>query len=131
MNQFIFTVDGVAYPGIHVVSVKRSFSVLDGENAGRTMDGAMQRDIIGTYYNYSMEIDPEDSTPDEYNKLYEVLSAPKNSHEITFPYGKDSITFQAYVSNGDDELLDSLDSGNRWDNLSINFVAMKPQRRPG
>lgn len=130
MSQFVFTVDGIPYKGVHVVSVKRSFAVLDGENAGRTMDGAMQRDIIGTYYNYSMEIDPVHSNPDEYNALYEVLSSPENSHTITFPYGKDSITFQAYISNGEDELLDSLDGGNRWDNLSINFIAMKPQRRP-
>lgn len=130
MRQFVFTVDGKEYRNIHVVSIKRSFAVLDGENAGRTMDGAMQRDIIGTYYNYSMEIDPEDSNPDEYNELYETLSAPQNSHAITFPYGRDTVAFQAYISNGEDELMDSLETGNRWTNLSVNFVAMKPQRRP-
>jgi len=73
MKKFVFTIDGVEYRNIHVVSVKRSFSVLDGENAGRTMDGAMQRDIIGTYYNYSLEIDPMDSKPDEYDALYEAV----------------------------------------------------------
>lgn len=130
MPKFVFTVDGIEYKHIHVVSVKRSFSVLDGENAGRTMDGAMQRDIIGTYYNYSMEIDPDGSTPDEYNSLYEVLSAPQNSHSISFPYGNSVLTFDAYISNGEDELWDSVNGENRWDNLSINFVAMNPQRRP-
>ena len=58
MNHSVFTVDGVEYQNIHVLSVKRSFAVLDGDNVGRTLDGAMQRDIIGTYYNYSLEIDP-------------------------------------------------------------------------
>lgn len=129
MSQYTFTLDGKEYRRLHVVSLKRSFSVLDGENAGRTMDGAMQRDIIGTYYNYSMEIDPEDSDPDEYDELYEAISAPVNSHEVVFPYGRDVLKFQAYVANGDDELFDA-SGGNRWDNLSINFVAMKPQRRP-
>ena len=58
MNNYVFTVDGMEYRNIHVLSIKRSFAILDGDNAGRTMDGAMRRDIIGTYYNYSLEIVP-------------------------------------------------------------------------
>ena len=42
------SLDGKAYYNLHVVSCKRSFSVLDGDNAGRVMTGAMTRDIIGT-----------------------------------------------------------------------------------
>lgn len=129
MSRYVFTVDGKEFRHIHVVSVKRSFAVLDGENADRTMDGAMQRDIIGTYYNYSLEIDPEDSDPAEYDEFYETISAPVNSHQVTFPYGRDVLTFSAYVANGEDELFDA-SGGNRWNDLSINFVAMKPQRRP-
>lgn len=130
MSEYVFTVDGVQYRKIHVLSVKRSFSVLDGENAGRTMDGAMQRDIIGTYYNYSLEIDPEGSDPQEYDALYEALSAPQNSHRVSFPYGRGELSFLAYVSNGEDQLFDAVDGANRWDSLSVNFVAMTPQRRP-
>ena len=42
----VLSLDGKAYPNLHVVSLKRSFSVLDGDNAGRVMTGAMTRDII-------------------------------------------------------------------------------------
>lgn len=129
MSRYVFTVDGREYRSLHVVNLKRSFAVLDGENAGRTMDGAMQRDVIGTYYNYALEIDPEGSDPEEYDALYEVISAPQDSHEVVFPYGRDTLRFQAYVANGEDGLLDAA-YGNRWNNLTINFVAMKPQRRP-
>lgn len=130
MKKFVFTVDGVEYRNIHVVSLKRSFSVLDGENVGRTMDGAMQRDVIGTYYNYALEIDPAESAPEEYDSLYEVLSSPEDSHEVSFPYGRGALSFRAYVANGEDELFDIFGSTNRWDKLTINFVAMEPQRRP-
>ena len=130
MNNYVFTVDGVEYRNIHVLSIKRSFAVLDGDNVGRTMDGAMRRDIIGTYYNYSLEIDPEGSRPDEYDSLYEVLSSPEDSHEVSFPYGRGVISFQAYVANGEDELFDMFNGENRWNNLTINFIAMSPQRRP-
>lgn len=130
MKNFVFTVDGTPYGKIHVLSVKRSFAVLDGENAGRTMDGKMQRDIIGTYYNYSLVIDPAESDPEEYDALYEALSAPADSHAVSFPYGRDVLSFEAYVANGEDELFDIFNGKNRWDNLTINFIAMEPQRRP-
>lgn len=130
MKLPVFSVDGTGYPGVNVVSLKRNFSVLDGPNAGRTMDGAMQRDIIGTYYNYSLELASDFSSPEEYDRLYEVLSAPQNSHELAFPYAQSVLTFQAYVANGEDELFHIYGGLNKWDNLSINFVAMKPQRRP-
>lgn len=130
MADFVFSVDGVQYSKIHVLSLKRSFSVLDGENAGRTMDGAMQRDIIGTYYNYSMDIAPYDSDPEEYNSFWETISSPVNSHRVSFPYNGDMLDFDAYVSNGEDELWDILKGQNRWNNLTVNFIAMDPQRRP-
>ena len=36
----VFSVDGVEYPGVNVISLERTGAVLDGSNAGRTMDGA-------------------------------------------------------------------------------------------
>lgn len=129
MKRSVFSVDGVEYPGVNVASLKRTFAVLDGDNAGRTMDGAMQRDIIGTYYNYSLELDSDYSSPEEYDALYEVLSAPVNKHTLVVPYAQGTMTFEAYVANGEDELFHMYRDLNKWDNLSINFVAMAPQRR--
>jgi len=130
MNLPVFTVDGTEYPNVNVLSLKRSFSVLDGPNAGRVMDGSMQRDIIGTYYNYTLEIASDYSDPEEYDRLYEVISAPQNSHTLIIPYAQGTLTFQAYVANGEDSLFHIYDGLNKWDGLSINFIAMKPQRKP-
>lgn len=94
----VLSLDGKAYPNLHVVSLKRSFSVLDGDNAGRVMTGAMKRDIIGTYYNYSMEIDPVSSDLAEYDEFYEAISAPVDSHVLTVPYAQTTVTFDAYVA---------------------------------
>ena len=51
----MFVIDGNDYSAI-VTSLTRNFSVADGENAGRTTDGRMHRDLIGTYYNYSITL---------------------------------------------------------------------------
>lgn len=131
MNISVFSVDGIQYPNVNVLSLKRNFAVLDGPNAGRVMDGSTKRDIIGTYYNYSMELDSSYSDLEEYDNLYEVISSPQDSHNIVVPYGQGTLTFEAYVANGEDDLIHKRESFNKWNNLRINFVAMKPQRRPG
>lgn len=124
-------VDGVAYPHLHVSSLKRSFSVLDGPNVGRVMSYDMVRDVGGTFYNYSLSFDPYLSDPAEYDAFYEVISAPVDCHMIEVPYGQGTMSFKAYVTNGEDDLLMLEENINAWDNLSINFIAMSPQRRPG
>ena len=131
MREAVFTVDGVSYPGVHVASLRRSFAVLDGPNAGRMMDGSLRRDVIGTYYNYALELYSDFSSPEQYDALYEALSAPVDSHDVVFPYGQENLSFLAYIANGEDELPKIYRDGlQKWDHLSLNFVAMEPQRRP-
>lgn len=122
-------IDGTQYRNIHIVSLKRSFSVLDGENAGRVMTGEMDRDIIGTYYNYAAEVDADNATPEEYDSFYDVISAPLDCHTIVVPYAQGTLEFDAYITNGEDELLAAFDDITNWGGLSFNFIAMSPQRR--
>lgn len=124
------TLDGVTYPHIHIMSIKRSFQVLDGENAGRVMTGEMVRDIIGTYYNYAVEVDASSAYASEYDDFYDVISAPVDFHTLIVPYAQTTLTFQAYVSQGSDNLERMFDDSNRWGGLSFNFIAARPQRTP-
>lgn len=125
----LFTVDGVSYR-VRVPSggLKRSFQVLDGKNAGRLLSGTMERDIIGTFYNYQLQIERDGASLSEYDQLYEVLSSPTSFHSVTFPYGQETLTFQAYVTEGSDNLLRQMKGKNYWTGLTIQFVAKSPQR---
>lgn len=126
-----FVLDGKSYNVFVPESgIKRSGQVLDGDNAGRTQSGVMIRDIIGTYYNYSIEIDTSKTERAEYDALYQVLTAPVDSHTLTVPYAQETLTFQAYVTSAEDTLETMVDGNNLWGGLKINFIAMKPQRRP-
>ena len=124
----VFTIDGNSYD-VEIVSLKRKFSVLDGDKAGRAADGSMMRNIIGTYYNYSMQINTDRLSRSDYDSLYEILSAPVDSHTVVLPYGRTTLTQKMYVTGGEDDLKID-DNGNIWDNLSIEFVAMTPNRKP-
>lgn len=125
-----FSIDGNTYPSVLVASLKRNFQVLDGENAGRVLSGDMVRDIIGTYYNYTLEVYAAEASLAEYDSLYELISAPDNSHEIIVPYAQGTMAFDAYVTAGQDELIDGTCDRNKWGNLSFNFIAMSPKRVP-
>lgn len=125
----IFKVDGIAYNVlVPDGGLKRSAAVLDGDNVGRTKSGRIIRDIIGTYYNYTLQIDTRGLDVEQYDALYGVLTAPEEYHTIVMPYGQATLTFQAYVSNVDDSLVTMEGNRNRWGGLSVTFIAMGPER---
>lgn len=124
------TLDGYLYSGIHVASLKRFGEVLDGPNAGRPLSGGIIRDIIGTYYNYALIIDSSLSSVQEYDKFYEAITAPVDSHAAVLPYGQSVLSYEVYVSSAEDELLDGSGSENRWGNLTVKFIAAEPNRTP-
>lgn len=124
-NQ-LFTVDGVGY-NVHVTKLTRQFSVMDTEKSGRTMDGQMYRDPIGTFYNYSMTVSPDASDPKAMDAFWEAISQPVPSHVCVFPYGQSTLTQRMYVTGGEQDL--TVISGNRsvWGEITINFIAMGPK----
>lgn len=123
----VFRVDDKAY-NVDVTSLKRSAAVMDGEKAGRTLDARMRRDIIGTFYNYSITLNTRGMDAADYDDLYELLTAPVNCHVLQVPYGQSTIEFEAYIANADDALK-RIGTINVWADLTLNFIAMEPQRR--
>lgn len=121
-------VDGVEFSAI-VKSLTRNFEVVDGEGAGRTLDGVMHRDLIGTYYNYSISFVTDYMSRSKYYQLYELVSSPLEAHSISIAYNDEILTFDAYVTNGSDTLLQEKSPNKRlWGDLSMDFIAMQPKR---
>ena len=126
----IFTIDGVGYPGVGVESLTRSALIKDGQNAGELMSGEYERDLVGTYYHYTLVLSGMEPGSPDYDAMYEVLTAPVNSHQVVMPYGQGTLSFQAYIQNAGDTLIAMTDTENWWGNLTIQFMAKKPQRVP-
>lgn len=131
MAQNIMLLDGKAY-NVDIRELKRKFAVTDTKNSGRVADYSMHRDIIGTFYNYTLKIAPKNGDMVSYNSFYEAISSPLlASHSLQLPFGEETLTFQAYVTQGEDEL--KIRNGRKFwgtdDGLSVNFIAMEPQRR--
>ena len=122
-----FLMDGTSYDGLFVKSLARKCSILDGDNAGRLLNGSMVRDIIGSFFSYEMEIDALSSRKDVYDRFYEQITRTDvESHLARFAYGQAFLQQQMYVAEVEDTLIRCDDNGNHWGNLKVTFVAMKP-----
>lgn len=127
MGEFLFKIDGRGFSGVGVEALKRSFRIPDGPNAGEMLSGDYERDLIGTYYDYDLVLSVSNLAANEYDALFEVLSAPVRSHRVELPYGLSSIAYDAMIQTGGDELI-PMDDGTWWGNLTLSIKAKKPQR---
>lgn len=128
----IFVIDGVDLR-VQVTDLERGFSVTDSEHSGRVKSEEMHRDIKGTYYSYTIKVEPDENYRDDYDAFYEIVSAPVAFHHMEFPYNQETLKFQAYVTNGKDNLkVRKIGEKRRniWSGLSLTFTAREPQRRP-
>lgn len=122
----VFTMDGAAY-NVRVTSLKRKFSVLDSDQTGRTMDGEMYRDPIGTFYNYTMTVAPKNDDMEAMDAFWEAISQPSVSHICVFPYGQKTLTQRMYVTSGEQDLELLGEKGSVWGEVTVNFIAMSPK----
>lgn len=122
----VFMVDGIAY-NVDVLSLVRKFSVMDTDKSGRTQDGQMYRDVVGTFYNYTITVGVRGNDVQALEAFWEAISSPKTSHVCVFPYGQKTLTQRMYVTGGEQALKLMRDGINHWDSVSVNFIAMGPE----
>ena len=123
------TVDGTEYNiRMKFETLHRAFEIVEGPNSGTAINGRTIRDIIGTRYSYQIDVEPDPAVPESYDDFYEMITSPEDSHTVSFPYGQETITFDALIESGNDKYMGIVGSQKRWSGLSIVFKAMEPQR---
>lgn len=122
-NSKNIIIDGVEYK-VPIVDLQRKGDILD-LTANRTEDGVLHREVIGTFYNYTLTIGVVNDQ-DLYNELWWVLTAPVASHMIELPH--DHVSFEGYFGSCKDNIQLVTDDGFRAKGLSFNLVATRPAR---
>lgn len=120
------------YYNAAITSIKRSHNITDGENAGRTKppSAIMIRDVVGTYVSYTVTFEVKGTDVAEYDDMILTLSKPVDSIPVVMPYGQGSLSFDAYVTKVEDELLNNIGGVRRWGNCSVTFTPMRAQYMP-
>lgn len=124
-----FLLDGVAYDVI-VSKLTRKFSVQDSSKTGRVQSGDMYRDVIGTFYNYSMTVEQRGGDAASLDAFWEAISHPADSHLCVFPYGQTTLTQRMYITSGEQELVHLAPERTDWGALNVSFIAMSPKVVP-
>ena len=125
----VFSMDGIAY-NLRVLALKRKFAIVETGVSGRTQDGQMYRDLFGTYYHYTMTVAQQGEDAQALDAFFDAVSKPQISHVCVFPYGQKTLTQRMYVTAGQQALERVEQSGNRWGQVEIDFIAMAPEVIP-
>jgi hypothetical protein len=128
----IITVDGIGYD-VRIPSggVERRARIKDGKNKGDLKSGAIVLDTVGTYYDYTITVVRAGDNVAAYDALYEVLTDPfERMHNVTVPYGRGTITFDAYVPEQGikDTLIKKKAGVSYWSGFSVELTAIRPFR---
>lgn len=125
MGRYLI-VDGEEFH-VGIIKMKRKGDILD-KTANRTEDGNLHREVIGTYYNYSLEIRPGNDTA-HYNRLWDVLTEPVAYHYVQLP-GSDTAVEMYFGSVQDEVRVIKGENGDEiyYTGLTCNLVCKKPNR---
>lgn len=127
MIRQVVTIDGTSFD-VGVEYIKRQARIEDGPNAGNSKRGDWIRDVYGTFYDYILAFDTSSGlSREDYDTLYDILTAPVEFHTLVVPYGQSTLSFQAGITGAEDNVI-LMDDGTVWGNLSITFRAKSPQR---
>lgn len=120
------------YYNVAITSVRRTHNITDGDNAGRTKPprALMIRDVIGTFIPYTIAFETKQLSTNEYDAFVAALVQPVDFVPVTLVYGQRSISFNAYITKVEDELVSNLNGVRRWGKLTVTFTPMEPNIRP-
>jgi hypothetical protein len=121
----MITIDGTSY-NIPVLNIQRKAEVLD-KYAERSEDGVLHREILGVYFNYTLELGQTTDTS-AYAALWDKLTEPEEFHTVIVPDESGDYTFTAYFAGVSDELRKTIGAKNYWKGLKVNFIAQSPAR---
>lgn len=126
------TMDGKHYR-VRIVypSVQETATLKDGLNAGEMLSGRRERDLVGTYYDHRLSVEPDPRYPLDYDLFYQDITAPVPSHTITMPHGQSTITYEAMVSSASHKANGVIAGVRRWKGLEVYFEGIRPARLPG
>lgn len=128
-------IDGVEYKASWKTNdLKRKFEIINGDNSGRLQGNKdMYLEYVGTFYNYEGTLMRDrNCTTEEWDKLIGVLANPINDHTVTVPFNQTTMTWQFYISSGEQNLIWLTDDENRWANtIKVTLTSMYAQQLAG
>lgn len=132
-----FKINGKSY-NVLVTSIEENFNILYSENTGRTIDGRITLDPIGTFFGHKVTCIRKKGYEKDFDDLYELLTIPRRVEEeedallFEVAHLQDSIAYRGYVSNGIRPLIKIDEKQNKihWGEFTMNIIPIRAQVTP-
>lgn len=126
-------INGIEFDAdVAISAYNRSFSVLDGENAGRVLSGRMTRDIIGTYIMHKITIFRRGDNYQGLDTVWDYLVEHSVDDSVMLEAADDqtTISYEAYYTSASQD-IEKVEGGiNYWGEIELSFVPMDAQVKP-
>lgn len=76
-----------------------------------------------TFQQFSGELDG-------YDDMVATLSQPVDYIPVVMPYGQGTLSFDAYITKVEDELITNIGGVRRWGHCTVTFTPVRAQIRP-
>jgi len=127
----IFRIDGKKYDVIVPESgITFIQEIREGQNAGYSLAGNYERDEVGTYFEYEIQVLANKDNTAEIDKLVKLLGQPVDYHICELPYGQESIVFKGMISTVRTILKRIAIDRNLWSGLVITVKSKEPILKP-
>lgn len=107
--------------------VSRSAKIQSSDISGTLLDKSYFNDVLGTYMQYNITVAVPFGMEQEYNELYEIITAPVDGHEFILPYAGGNIAITGRVEEIRDDYVET-DSGIHWRGIRFNVIANHPSK---
>ena len=122
----MFTIDGILW---NVESkLTRVAEMTESEISGMMLNRQYFSDVIGTFMSYDVDLIVARNMCDSYSALYEVLTAPINSHTIVVPYKQGVVTINGRITNVKDTYLKGKNN-TYWIGISFRMISNAPTKQ--
>lgn len=122
----MFSIDGLTWDV--PCTVERTANITPSEISGMLLDKSYFNDVLGTYMEYTVQVAVPFGREDDWNTIYEALTAPVDGHTCVFPYNGSTINITGRVESVQDGWVRMPQSHNYWKAIRFTVISNAPSK---
>jgi hypothetical protein len=122
----MITIDGYEWPV--PCAIERTAEITPSEISGMLLNKEYFNDVLGTWLQYDVTLAIPHTMRDDYDALYESLTAPVDAHAFVMPYNNSTVEITARVESVKDVYVLVKKNEPYWRGVQFTVIANHPTK---